>query len=230
MAMHDQRVGKPFQHDQRWLLPYFKALADDSRLTMLGILAEREINVGDLAARMNLSEPTISHHLSKLREVGLVVLRTEGNQRFYRANTATLEQFKAAVQNVEHLPVSLHAAADETWLDALPDDFSEEDRALLREMTHNGALKQIPSKQLKLLLVLRWLTLKFEAERLYSEKEVNAIISTVYAHDYATLRRDLVDFGFLRRERGGGKYWLTPDDEDTIQSGYAPPFPRTDRA
>ena len=27
------------------------------------------------------------------------------------------------------------------------------------------------------------------------------------------LRRDLVDFGYLRRERGGGKYWLAPDDE-----------------
>ena len=31
--------------------------------------------------------------------------------------------------------------------------------------------------------------------------------------DFAGLRRDLVDFGYMRRERAGSKYWLTPEDE-----------------
>ncbi|MDZ4767438.1 MAG: metalloregulator ArsR/SmtB family transcription factor [Chloroflexota bacterium] len=223
MSTHNKQMIKAFQRDQRWLLPYFKALADESRLTLFGLLAERETNVGDLALRMELSEPTVSHHLSKLREVGLVMLRTEGNQRFYRVNPTTLEQFKDAVQGVELLPVSLNAVSDETWIDALPEDFGDEDRALLRDLTQNGQLKQIPSKQVKLLLVLRWLVLKFDVEQLYTEKEVNAIIKTVYPYDHATLRRELVDFGFLRRERGGGKYWVTPESEDTLQQGFAEP-------
>lgn len=209
--------------DQRWMLFQLKALADETRLTMLGLLAEREHNVGELAERLNLTEPTVSHHLSKLREAALVTLRTEGNQRFYRVNLSTLADFKRAAQEIENLPQPEERTSDNTWIDALPDDFGDEDRAMLREMTHNGKLKQIPSKQIKLLLVLRWLTLKFEAERLYTEKEVNEIIKTVYPEDYATLRRDLVDFGFLRRERGGGSYWLTPEDEDEVKQGFVQP-------
>jgi hypothetical protein len=42
-------------------------------------------------------------------------------------------------------------------------------------------------------------------------------LKAVYEIGFVTLRRDLVDFGYLRRERGGGKYWLTPA-EDAIVS------------
>ena len=45
-----------------------------------------------------------------------------------------------------------------------------------------------------------------------SEKQVNGIL-TQYNEDYATLRRNLVEYGFMRRERGGGDYWLTPENE-----------------
>jgi hypothetical protein len=41
---------------------------------------------------------------------------------------------------------------------------------------------------------------------------VNAILKSVYEPDFVSLRRDLVDFGYLRRERGGGKYWLATED------------------
>ena len=37
---------------------------------------------------------------------------------------------------------------------------------------------------------------------------MNAVLKTVYAEDYVSLRRDLVDFGYLRRDRAGGKYML----------------------
>ena len=43
--------------------------------------------------------------------------------------------------------------------------------------------------------------------------QVNDILLR-YHEDYAGLRRDLVDFGFLRRERGGSQYWLTPEGEN----------------
>jgi biotin operon repressor len=218
-------MSKASQPDQRWLLSHFKALADENRLRLLGWLAQSEANVSELAARLELSEPTVSHHLTKLREVGLVMLRTSGNQRFYRANPTTLAQFKEAVQQIETLPAVTPTQSDDSWVNALPTTFDEQDRALLREMTHNGQLKRIPSKQLKLLVLLRWLALRFEPDRLYTEPEVNAIIQQVYPADHATLRRDLVDFGFLRRERGGGKYWLAPED-DGVPTGLVNPPPR----
>ncbi len=200
---------------QQWLLEIFKALGDENRLQMLQWLAESECNPSTLAEKLSLTEPTISHHLAKLREARLVTLRMEGNNHFYRANASTLTLFKNAVQSVEKIPASHPVETDRRWLDLLPDTFSDDERKQLGDMTFNGILKRIPSKQAKLGLVLRWIATKFEADRLYTEPEVNTIIKTVFPSDHTTLRRDLVDYGFLRRERGGGKYWLTPHDEQT---------------
>jgi len=197
---------------QGTVLELLKALADESRLNLLRLLNEREYAVGDLATRVNLTEPTISHHLSRLREVGLVTLRMAGNQRFYRVNGPGLVKFKHLVANIEQLPSQpKHSPSDEQWIAAL--GWDAEDQQVLRDHTSDGRLTHLPTKQKKLLVVLRWLANRFELDKLYSEPEVNAMLKSVYEPDYVGLRRDLVDFGYLRRERGGGKYWLAPADE-----------------
>jgi hypothetical protein len=61
-------------------------------------------------------------------------------------------------------------------------------------------------------VILRYLATLFEAGRTYTEAEVNTILKSVYEPDYVGLRRDLVDFRYLRRERSGSSYWLAPDD------------------
>ncbi len=81
---------------------------------------------------------------------------------------------------------------------------------MLQEYTRGGRLIRLPAKQKKMIVILRWLATLFQPGRLYSEVEVNEILKRVYADDFVSLRRDLVDFGYLRRERGGGKYWLAP--------------------
>ena len=88
-------MSAPIYYD---ILPMLKALAEDSRLALLRYLHEREHAVGDLAERLGLSEPTVSHHLARLREAGLVSLRMAGNQRFYRVNEAGLARFKRLEQ------------------------------------------------------------------------------------------------------------------------------------
>ena len=195
--------------ERRLLLQFFKALADENRLRMIGLLSQEEYRVSDLAATLELTEPTVSHHLSRLRELGLVNLRSVGNNRYYRLNIAMLNRMKQAVARMEAL--ARVEPDDKTWIDEL--DVDAYDRKILRDYTINGRLKQIPSKEKKLLVILRWLATKFEEGVKYTEREVNAIITPFY-EDYATLRRDLIDFGFLRRERGGGLYWLTPEDEE----------------
>ena len=188
------------KHEQKLLLECFKALADESRFSLIGYLGQGERNVGEFADLLGLTEPTVSHHLKKLRTVGLVTLRTAGNQRFYSLNRSGLERFKRLATRVEEMQAGV-AEADDTWIDAL--DLPEEDRRVLRDYTSDGRLQRIPSRQKKLMVILRWLASKFQPGVMYSEREVNAILTACY-HDYATLRRDLVDFGFLRRERGGG--------------------------
>ena len=87
--------------DKQVLLEFFKALADENRLAIIGLLHRREHNVGQLAERLQLTEPTVSHHLSKLRKVGLVNITAVGNERRYRLNKEALERFKRMVGGVE---------------------------------------------------------------------------------------------------------------------------------
>jgi hypothetical protein len=53
---------------------------------------------------------------------------------------------------------------------------------------------------------------KFQPGTHYTEKQVTTILKEAH-EDFATLRRSLVDYGYMRRERGGGDYWLTPENE-----------------
>lgn len=195
------------QHEHRLFLYLLKALADESRLRMIGLLDSEERNVRDLASLLGLREPTVSHHLAKMRAVGLINLRTDGNQHFYRLNRQRLEELKALMADIEKLTWGV-PESDNTWIDALP--LEESDRKVLHDCTFNGRLKRIPAKRGKLLVVLRWLASRFQATVEYSEAEVNAILQQVH-DDYLTLRRDLVDFGFLKRERDGSRYWLAPE-------------------
>jgi predicted transcriptional regulator len=203
------RGEKMENNDQEQILFILKALADESRMLMLHKLQAGEITVGDLAQRLELSEPTVSHHLTRLREAGLVTLRTAGNQRFYRTNPTGLAKFKKLAADIENLTASAAPEPrDDSWIAAL--GFDEADQLILRGVTRNGQLLRIPAQQKKMVVILRWLATLFQAERLYTEPEVNEVLKAVYAEDYVSLRRGLVDFGYLRRERGGGKYWLAP--------------------
>ena len=63
-----------------------KALADDTGQRILEMLLEREMRVGDIVDGFEVSQPTISHHLSVLKQFGLVTNRKEGKQVFYAIN------------------------------------------------------------------------------------------------------------------------------------------------
>jgi len=199
------------------LLMLMKTLADESRLALLRLLNEGERTVGDLASQVNLGEPTVSHHLTRMREVGLVTLRMAGNQRFYRVNQSGLALFKQLAMEIEQSQSDLETTeTDDQWINAL--GWNEADQQVLREFTRNGKLTHLPGKQKKTQIILRWLATLFEPDKLYSEFEVNGVLKTVYAEDYIGLRRDLVDMGYLRRERNGSTYWLGAVPEEKINS------------
>ena len=193
------------------LLRFFKTMADENRLKIISLVGERAYRVSELAEKLELTEPTVSHHVAKLRELGLLNLNAQGNSRYYRLNREMLRRLNTLTFDLENIRFDVdRQKPDTSWIEAL--DIPSWDRKVLKDYTIDGRLRQIPRKQKKLLVILRWLVTQFESDRKYTEREVNDIL-TRYHEDYARLRRDLVDFGFLRRERGGGKYWLTPEDD-----------------
>lgn len=78
-------------------------LADATRVQLLWALADRELSVNDLAARVNKPGPSVSQHLAKLRMARLVRTRREGTQVFYRLENDHVRQLVTdAVHNAEH--------------------------------------------------------------------------------------------------------------------------------
>lgn len=81
----------------------FKALADPTRLRIIGLLAQAEICVGDLHGMMGMSQPAISHHLRILRNLRLVKSRKEGRHVYYTLDDKHVEAiFEQGLQHALH--------------------------------------------------------------------------------------------------------------------------------
>ena len=81
----------------------FNAVAEPQRRQILDLLAQGELSVNDIADALGVRQPQASKHLRVLREVGLVSVREEGKQRFYRLHGAGLKPIHDWVQTYEHL-------------------------------------------------------------------------------------------------------------------------------
>ena len=181
------------------LLEFFKAMAHESRLRIVGLLAQGEKSVQELAAALDLKEPTVSHHLAMLKRQGIVTARAEGTTRWHALDQEALERL---VQRV------LQPEAERTKR-AGPRKAEDFDTKVLQAFVNaDGTLKHIPAARKKRGAVLRWLMRDFEEGRRYSEKEVNAAIQA-HHWDSATLRRELVGHAMLARK--DRVYWRLPE-------------------
>jgi predicted transcriptional regulator len=180
------------------LLDFFKALADQNRLIMVGLLAQRPYSVEELADTIGLSVSTTSHHLGKLARAGLVAARVDGHYYVYSLQTEALKSMAQRLLQDEALP-RLSA-------DLSVDTF---DRKVLANFTDAaGRITSFPAQEKKYLVLLRYVVQAFEPGVRYTEKQVNEILSH-YNADTAMLRRSLVEYRFMDREAGGRAYWRT---------------------
>jgi DNA-binding transcriptional ArsR family regulator len=65
---------------------FAKAISDDTRQKIMSECCCCELSVNEIVEKMDVSQPTVSHHLAILREAGLVTVREEGKQTFYTLN------------------------------------------------------------------------------------------------------------------------------------------------
>jgi predicted transcriptional regulator len=190
--------GETFQT----LLEFFKALADPNRLRLIGMLAQQPLSVEQMAAMLKLRASTVSHHLSYLVHVGLVSARPQSYYNVYSFQADALEKMARQLLRSETLP----AIAADVDLDAY-------DRKVLKDFcTADGKIKAFPAQRKKFEAILRYVLGAFEPGVRYSEKQVNQIIAG-FNEDTATLRRELVDYHWLKREGGGGAYWRPIEPE-----------------
>jgi biotin operon repressor len=178
------------------LLTFFKALADANRLKIVGLLANQELSVEQLAEMLGLRPSTVSHHLSQLSEAGLVSARAESYYNLYRLETAALEKM---AQRLLAREAFSQAAAN-------VDQDAYDRKVIANFTTPDGRVKAFPAQRKKFEAILRYVLNVFEPGVRYSEKQVNEMLAR-FNEDTATLRRELVDYGWLKREGGGKEYW-----------------------
>jgi len=70
--------------------PVFVAVADATRRSVIGLLADGELPAGEIAGHFRISRPAVSQHLKVLRDAGLVSVRRRGRSRLYRLEGAPL--------------------------------------------------------------------------------------------------------------------------------------------
>jgi hypothetical protein len=181
------------QDEFQTLLSFFKALANESRFKLLGILANRECSVEELAALLELREPTVSHHLAKLKELDLVEMRAEGNTHLYRLNLEGLQAMNKNIFSAEKMASLVDSAGYDVW-----------EQKVLSNYLDGPRLKEIPASHKKRLVILKWLVSQFEEGMQYPESAVNEVIQRHHP-DYATLRREFIMNKLMERENG--VYW-----------------------
>lgn len=182
------------------LLEFFKAMAHESRLRIVGLLAGGERSVQELAALLDLKEPTVSHHLAILKAQGIVTARAEGTTRWHALDRDALLALSKRV---------LQPEAERT--PRPPKKTRDPDAEVLRNFVgSDGKLRSIPASRKKRGAVLRWLMREFETGRRYSESQINAAIQA-HHWDSATLRRELIGHRMLARK--DRLYWRLPENE-----------------
>ena len=75
----------------------FKALADPTRREILRLLRGGDMTAGELAARFDMSKPSMSHHFAVLKDADLVTARRDGQQIYYALNTTVVEDVLAII-------------------------------------------------------------------------------------------------------------------------------------
>jgi hypothetical protein len=165
-----------------------RAFADPIRLRVAAALLETDAALEQLAARLNLRPVAISRQLAYLRDSGFVTEQVVDGTTHYAFDLDELRRASRAAF-ASGRPASPEIDGD-GW-----------EQKTIRDFVKDGRLIEIPASRKKRLVILGWLATYFEPYTDFPERDVNDILAR-YHPDFATLRRDLVDYGFLMRDHG----------------------------
>ena len=173
---------------QEKALKIFKSLSDMSRLRIIQSLKQGDMYTELLAERLNLTPSTVSFHMKKLEDAGLVVSRKE---QYYTVYSLYQDLLKASLLDL--------AASEEEQMDEQQKREQEYRQKVINAFCEYGKLRSIPVQRKKKLICYEKKKKKLIPGRVYSEKELNEIILPIH-EDYCTIRRDMIGEGILHRE------------------------------
>jgi predicted transcriptional regulator len=190
------------------LLSFFKALADASRLQIVGLLARKPYTVEELAALLELRPSTVSHHVAKLVASGLVTGRPDGHYHVYTLDT---EALGAKAREL----LAPHELADKVAPDVDVDAYDR--KVLATFLDGDGRIRSLPMQRKKFDVLLRHVLQAFEPGGTWSERQVNDKLKA-FSADVASLRRGLIDTHRMERDPAGTRYRRTDPPSDSAKS------------
>jgi hypothetical protein len=203
VVMQDNKVDESVTRDQadenalEPLISLATALLDLDKIRIVAVLANGPANRMDMAEATGLSHRELIRLLDGLQSFGLVKLeepaprdpdhysRYELNQQAFTAARRAMGKYKGVRKR--------------------PSDSRE---LILDTFMPDGKIRVLPLKQNQIVVILEEVAQRFELEKQYTEREVNAVLEGI-SEDYASLRRYLVDYGYLSRTRDGSVYQKT---------------------
>lgn len=175
-----------------------RTLCDSDRLRIISFISQEAHSATILSEKMNLRLGEIMRHLEILSKANLITEHKTTRDHTYKFNPQSLEAL--ARQKL---------AKPSDYADLDPFDLDHDQEKIVSNYTRSdGSLKMLPTKTKKIIAILEYISNSFEIEKDYKEKEVNTILNRFHP-DHTTLRRYLIDYGILHREKDGTRYWRT---------------------
>jgi hypothetical protein len=179
------------------LISLASALLDLDRLRVAAALAIGPANRMEMAAATGLSHRDLLRLLDGLQSFGLVKLVDPAPR--------DPDAYSPYELNQEAFSIARKALGKYKGVRKRPSDSRE---MTIETFMPGGKLSSMPLKQGQIVVILEEIARRFEPDRQYKEREVNRILEET-TEDYVTVRRYLVDYGYLARTRDGSVYWKT---------------------
>ena len=155
----------------------------------------------EIATKLGVANSTIRNHRYKLRE-------REKQAKLFLATINLLSKNTNKDINMLEGDFICDAHNGATTLDDRFNITKEEKIKVIETyIDENGALKGYPSKEKKKIILLEEIMKNFNVGKKYSEKEINRVLKRIY-EDYVTIRRALIQYGFLDRSKDCSEYWV----------------------
>lgn len=167
----------------------FKALGHPARLLIVNLIRIQPRHGEELAEILELNPATVSHHLKKLTDVG--ILRAEKEQ-YYQTYSLTGDVWGQRLGDL--VQIAMTTLPEQVEMDAYK-------AKVLKSFFRHGRLTQIPGQLKKWQVVLEHMVEAFEPERDYTEQELNQILWEFHS-DVASIRRGFIETGLMERDKG----------------------------
>lgn len=155
----------------------------------------------EIAQKLGIANSTIRNYRYKLRE-------KEKQAKLFLATMNLLTKNTNREINMLEEDIICDAHKGATTLDDRFNITKEEKIKVIETyMDENRALKSYPSKEKKKVILLGEIIKNFNIGKKYTEKEINRVLKRIY-EDYVTIRRALIQYGFLDRSRDCSEYWV----------------------